>query len=733
MGDRRTHIRSFGGGEVTPEFFGRIDDSKYQTGLSICRNFIVQPHGPVSNRPGTRFVRAVKDSTKRTRTLPFIYAFDQSVLIEFAEGAFRFHALGQTVMHPAAPAWVTATAYVQGDLVSDGGGTYYAIDAHTSGGTFGGDAAHWYQLPADGVYEVPHPYLEAELFAVAYAQSGDVLTLVHPNHPPRELRRQGATNWVLTEIAFVPLLSPPGGVNGSGTPGDTPGTPFDTDYVVTALTGTEDESLQSSTATISNNLYDDGAYNTINWNAVTGAVRYNIFKRAAGLFGFIGQTDQLTFRDDNIAPDLGRTPPLDIDVMGSAGDYPGAVTYNEQRRVFAGSINEPQNVWMSRAGTESNMNYSIPPLDNDSIQFKMASREANGIRHLVPMTDLIALTPAAVWRIFGGASDVITPITLVSRQQSFVGASATKPALVGNNMVYVAARGGHLRELGFDGERGGFISGDVSVRAPHLFDNRTITTLTVSQAPYPVVWCVSTNGLLIGFTYIPEQQVGAFHWHDTQGAFEDATTIHEDGRDVTYVVVRREIDGQQVRYIEFFTDRLFDDYTEQHFVDCGAVYDGTPTNTVAGLDWLEGATVSILADGAVCPQQVVLGGEVSLPDAVEASVIHIGLPYVSDLRTLPMAVELEGYGQGMPKNVNAVWMRVYRSSGIFAGPSFDELVEYKQRTIEPMGSPPELKSEEIEIVVQGAWTDDGAVCIRQSDPLALTVLSLTADFALGGG
>ncbi len=44
--------------------------------------------------------------------------------------------------------WATATAYVQGEPVTNGGHTYTANDAHTSGATFAGDlAAHWTLLP----------------------------------------------------------------------------------------------------------------------------------------------------------------------------------------------------------------------------------------------------------------------------------------------------------------------------------------------------------------------------------------------------------------------------------------------------------------------------------------------------------------------------------------------------------------------------------------------------------
>jgi hypothetical protein len=686
MGDFRDHRRSFGGGEVTPEFFGMLTDAKFQTGLAQCRNFIVKPHGPVENRPGTIFVREVRDSTKLTRTLPFVYGFGQSLIIEFAEHEFRFHALGQTLLDGAVP------------------------------------------------YAVAHPYLEEELFEVTYAQSGDVIKLAHRNHPRRELRRLGALDWDLVDLTVGPVLSPPGGTSGTATPGGTPGTPYDTDYVISAITAEGDESLRSATITVSNNLFDDGAYNTLEWDAVAGAERYNIYKKAAGLFGYIGQTDQLEFRDDNIAPDLGTTPPLDIQLFDSPDNHPGAVAYQDQRAVWAGTINEPQNVWMSRAGTEDNFNFSIPPKDDDSIQFKIASRENNAIVHLVPMSDLIAATPAALWRISGGLTEVLTPLTVSAREQTYVGCSQTKPIKVGNNMLYIAARGGHLREFGFDGDRNGYISGDVSVRAPHLFDFMDIRSMTLQQAPYPVVWMCSTSGLLVGFTYIPEQQVAAFHWHDTQGFFEDTTTIYEEGRDVTYVVVRREINGATVRYIEHFADRNFDAEEDQFFVDSGYTYRSEdPVNMVVGIDWLEGMEVSILADGAVIPPQVITDGILQLPDGVEASIITFGLSYQSDLQTLPMALELQGYGQGMPKNVNAAFLRVYRSSGVFAGPTFEELTEAKIRTLEPLGTAPLLQTGELEIVVKGAWSDDGQVCVRQVDPLAISLLSMTLDVAVGGG
>jgi hypothetical protein len=238
MANARSYSRSFAGGEVTPEFFGRIDDAKHQTGLQTCRNFIPKPHGPVSNRGGTRFVAKAKNTGLRTRVIPFIYASDQSVVIELGAGYFRFHTQGATILAPAAAAHNPATAYAVGDLASAGGVTYYAKTVHT--GQAPPNATHWYPL-SSAAYEIPNPYAEGDLAAVKLVQSNDIITLVHPNHPPAELRRYGATRWTYAPISFVSSLTPPAGVSATATPATTsPGPKTLQSYVVTAVAGNDE-------------------------------------------------------------------------------------------------------------------------------------------------------------------------------------------------------------------------------------------------------------------------------------------------------------------------------------------------------------------------------------------------------------------------------------------------------------------------------------------------------------
>ena len=74
--------------------------------------------------------------------------------------------------------------------------------------------------------------------------------------------------------------------------------------------------------TLNNNLLSTGAYNDVTWSAATGRCGTRSIYQSNGLYGYIGETDALTFRDDNITPDLSKTPPINDNPFGSSGSYP---------------------------------------------------------------------------------------------------------------------------------------------------------------------------------------------------------------------------------------------------------------------------------------------------------------------------------------------------------------------------------------------------------------------------
>lgn len=765
MTQTRTYTRSFSGGEVSPELFGRDDLVKFQTGAETLENVMVLAHGPAAGRPGFEFVNRAKGFC---RVIPFDYNTEQTYSLEFGENYIRFHTDGATLLSgtsltitgitqaatgvltytgtdPANGTWMFLESiagmtelngrYVKVANVNGGANTFELTDlfdaaidttdftAYTSGGT------------STAVYEVATTYTEAQLMDLHYVQSADVLTLVHPSHPSRELARVSATSWTLTAITFAPTLAAPAGPAASASPAVSPTITYT--YAVTALAADGlEESLQSADATCINTLATAGNLNTVTWSAVSGAVRYNIYRKDDGIYGYVGQSAVTSFVDNNITPDLSVTPPNANTPFGSSDNYPAAVSYAEQRRCFAGTNNRRQTTWMTRAGTESNLTYSIPTRDDDAIIFRVAARENNVIRHLVPLGDLLLLTASGAWRVSAGNDAALTPATVSARPQVYVGANNVQPVVTPASVIYVSAEGSYAQELVYTADANAGVNGyqgnDISIMAPHLFDGYELLDMTYTHARNKIAWFVRDDGVLLGCTYVPKQEVLGWHHHSTDGEFESCCSVVENNRNVLYVSVKRTINGQTVRYIERLHDRYFTALEDAFFVDSGLTYEGTATDTISGLWHLEGETVAALADGAVQPTQVVANGQIVLDH--EATKVQVGLPYTQTIKLLPASLQGEAFGHGRPKNVNEVHLRVSRSAaaGLFAGPTLDDLTEVKSRSTEPYGSPPRLRTEELDLVTLPGWADDASMVIRQEDPLPLTLVALTMEIEVGG-
>jgi len=370
-------------------------------------------------------------------------------------------------------------------------------------------------------------------------------------------------------------------------------------YKVTAVDSRGQESLGSAEKTFDNVLSVPGASNTITFDAVANARSYNIYKEINGTFGFIGQVDHkvnvasYSFEDDNIGPDLSQTLLIpDADVQ--AAFQPRAAARFEQRRCFGGSDALPRTLFMSRSGTESSFSYRFPVQPDDRISVDLASREAHVIRHIVPVQDLLLMTQQGEFRVTAINSDAITPSTIAIRQQSYVGSNTVHPQVVNNSVVFCAARGGHARQVSFSAEMQGYLTGDLSLRAAHLFDGFTLNDLAYSKAPIPVLWFVSSNGKLLCLTYIPEERVMAWHQHETDGTIESICSLSEGSYDNLYAVVLR---GSN-RSIERIKQVRDETLTDSVYLDASVIKDGTYSGTAkvavesSGL-FQEGDTVTI--------------------------------------------------------------------------------------------------------------------------------------------
>ena len=169
--------------------------------------------------------------------------------------------------------------------------------------------------------------------------------------------------------------------------------------------------------------------------------------------------------------------------------------------------------------------------------------------------------------------------------------------------------------------------------------------------------------------------------------------------------------------------------SDSFFVDSGvSYYSGMPVSICTGLWHLEGMEVAILADGHELPRQTVINGAITL--STPANKVHVGLPIVADLQTLPAALEqAAAFGQTTQTNVTKVFLRTVQSGPVKAGPSFEKLTETKFAPPTTYGAPLALKTGRIDLVIEPTWTDDAQVCIRQDKPLPVTVCSVALEVA----
>ena len=632
---------SFAAGEIAPALYGRVDQVKYSTGLRTLRNFFVMRHGGATNRPGSYFVGPVKDSTKTIRLVPFVFNTAQTYVLEFGDQYLR-------VIKNGAPVKLTGQAITGVTNASPGVVTYTGSDTYANGdevlitgvaGTLGlflngrrfkvagvNTGANTFQLNylddsvvstvgkgtwtsgglVEEIYTISTPYLEADLSTLQFVQSADVITIVHPDYAPRDLSRSADTSWSLSAITFAPEVSTPTG--GSATAGGTTGSTT-YKYKVTAIHNeTFEESLPTSAlTTASGNATLDKTNNvTIAWTTVANASEYNVYKASNeiyGLIGIAGEDGSPSFVDIGITADTTDTPPTARNPFNATDDYPSAVTYYQQRLMLANTDNNPETIYGSRSGNFKNFSSSSPSQDDDAVTFTMAGRQVNEVVHMLDLSTLVIFTASGEWAAQGDQAGILTPGQVNTKQHSYHGASRLSPIVIGGTAIFVQARGSIVRDLAFDYQSDGYRGNDLTIFSAHLVDGYEIVDWAYQQTPHSVVWMVRDDGVLLGMTYIREHQVIGWSRHDTDGTVENVCVIPEGSEDSVYITVLREIDGEEVRYIERLTQRRVDDIKDSIFMDATLSYDGrndtdAHTMDLSGSGWTSDDTLTLTSSTA---------------------------------------------------------------------------------------------------------------------------------------
>ncbi len=457
----------------------------------------------------------------------------------------------------------------------------------------------------------------------------------------------------------------------------------------------------------------------------------NLYTRD-GIVRITAVTDQRHATATGIS-ELGDTIATDDWAEGSWSElngYPSSVIFYPDRLCYAGTVGEPQTIWMSKLSEYEDFGKSTPLEDTDAISVPLSSRQINKIENMISLDRILALTSGSEW-VVGPASDgALTPTNPSARCQGYRGSSTVAPVVIGNRAIYVQAMGSTVRDLGYDFASNAFIGDDISIFSNHLLKGYQIMDMAYAQEPDSIVWFIRSDGMLLGLTYMPEQQVVAWHHHVTDGAFQSVCTIPGDGYTESWFVVRR---GDQ-QFIERMAKRAIgNDVTDYFCVDCGLRYDGEPVQIIEGLNHLDGKTVAIVADGFVLPRQTVVDGSITLE--IAASSVQVGLPYTCAWESLDANITA-GDGATHPRMATIPEVTIFfeKSRGGFIGtdPDPEKLDELIQRSYEPWDTPIDLIDGSKLITLPSAYNSRKRIYFEQRDPLPVTLVGIVPKVIFGG-
>lgn len=677
-------------GEMSPLLAGRVDFDKYPNGASLLENFIPTTQGPNVRRGGTRYVGGTKNNG-RVLLAPFEYSVEQAYVLEFGHFYVRFYT------------WDAVTK-VRGLL------------------TVGG-------VPV----EVATPYADWELYnadgtpRLRFTQSGDFMYLAHGSHQTRILKRLSATSFSMN--LFVPKGGPWAPLNDTETTVVSDGEAgpvnltasapiFNASHVgslfylesrevnsipawevnqrITAgmrrrSDGKTYEALTTGTTGTNRPVHTEGALfdggpaqpevGTVGSPDYKAAVPVSVqwqyrdpgygYVRITGVTSPTAASAYVVDRLPSEVVDTNATKRWAFGEWSNSAGWPTDVCFYRERLWFG----RKQQLWGSVSADFNDFSpRSFGQVTADmAVSVTLVSGRINDVQWLSADKDLVAGTAGAEFSI--GELTNGEPLGPSNRKVSIMsqfGTRAIPPIKNNEALLFVQRSGLKARETFYDFGSDGYKSSDTTVLAEHITQSG-ITQMAFTPDPDQIVWAIRADGALVGFTWNNEQNVRGWHRHPIggNGVVEAITVIPaaEGDRSDLWLVVRRTINGQTLRYVEYMTrmHRAGDAQADQFYVDSGLTYKGAPATTITGLGHLEGAEVSVLVNGAPHPNATVAGGAITLQ--LPGSTVQVGLPCPARWRSMRLeSGAQDGTAQGKTKRISKVVLRLLATGGGKYGP-----------------------------------------------------------------
>jgi hypothetical protein len=593
------------------------------------------------------------------------------------------------------------------------------------------------------------PFPSGVLGLVDFAQDIDTMLLFHEAVNPHRLFRQGsASEWDSRPQAFtnLPLAEFEGAtyVNGvdevqqisfdSFAGGDTYTLTLDGESTSSIVwSGTPATNVASIKAalealgTIAGGTVDvantSGSIYSVTFRGKAGATDWpeliaEIVQSAAGLIS----TATLTEGKQGGEP-----------VMSAARGWCRTGVFWQQRLILVGLKSAPQKGLASVFGDFFNF-LSPGRRDTDGLEFDVDANDTSGIRQIIIARYPQLFTATGEFHIHVDAlkgADV-NPVLL---DQSNGIQATIRPESLDGATIYVQNGGRAVRELAYTNESQGYVSSNVSVRAPFLIEQPVDAFSQRGGFVYETdrYSLLRRDGMIAQFSSLRGQDFAAWSRYVTgaRGPSLYDKFLAGGGEEAGgpgMVVTERTIAGQPVRYVEGFD--------ASRLLDCSVMIEATDGQAgFTGLDHLEGRTdvYAIDHDGWWFGPGAVTDGVLACPwdDGLIAGTYEVGLWFDAWASPMPMRMDSQsGSIAALKKRVVACEVSVINSMA----PDVIYL-DRRYRLGAPSPNPGELDvrpmraliSDRLRVAHMLGWTKDGGVLVRRRAPGPLHIRAISTE------
>lgn len=675
MADLWTFQSSMVRGELSPQLTGRVDLAAYYNGLKTATNVLTIPQGGVKKRYGMEYL-ATAEGNGRLET--FSFNVEQNYLLAFSNGKMQIFKDG----------------VLQTNI--NGTGNDYLVT----------------------------PWTLSQIEEFDYIQSADTIIITHKNFKVRTITRSSDTSWTIADAPLVNI--PQYDFNDGSSPTPANNTQeinfanhnYGDRYKISLNGILTEEIVFSSNDTANQNDIADALLALPN-TGNTGITVSTVTSLDTYKITFSGDSannwDELT-----VTPISVKNTGFEVvttvtqagasrkeDVWSSTRGFPKTCTFHEGRLWFGGSKERPSTIWSSRVGDFFNFDQGRSR-DDEGITATLDSDQINAVTAMFSNRSLQVFTSGGEFYV---PESPITPENIAVLPQSKLGAKRARPVTIDGVTLFIQRTGKAINQFVFINEFQANESRSVSVLAPHLIKNPKKMALRVgtesSDANY--VFMVNDDGTVTVFNTLASENVTAFTSWKTEGASGLIKSVAVVDFKV-YMLVERYIDGNTVYYIEGENELLN--------TDSGVIGTGLASDTLTGLDHLEGETVKVKADGAVQADQVVTSGQITIGRT--ADTIEAGLEYQPIVKTMPLNIGLQnGPNAASKKRINRVAVNMYESNGVIVN---GHRLADKTIGIDQFDAPtPQTETKRIHLT---GWSIEADVTLTQDTPMPFQILSI---------